>query len=338
MLRIPTAADNPPLLMAPLRRVQDSASETTAELGVMTKRRKSRKGGGAENHSWEQQPRSSRAGTREKRQMQFMLAGGAVLFALILGGVFFSMSGSGKQPAPPVAKGGEAHGIPQKPVETTEPPVIARGEAALLAEAEPLARKFLEAKTVEEMLPLVRDPDVAEKRMRAFYQEQGISPPGLSRLDPSGGAAVRGKMVSIVVVTRDFERKSIAFLDTPQGLKVDWESWAGWSEMWWNDFRSKKPTEGHVFRVILSPVVYYNFAFVDESKWKSYRLESPDGEHSIFGYVGKDSMLEQQIRLDADTKKLSVMLSLKFPAGSTADNQVEIDRFVSEGWVEDEKP
>jgi hypothetical protein len=29
------------------------------------------------------------------------------------------------------------------------------------------------------------------------------------------------------------------------------------------------------------------------------------------------------------------MLSLKFPAGTTSANQVEIERFVAEGWVEE---
>lgn len=336
MLRIPTPSDTPPPLMAPLRRVQ-AEPEATADPGVLKKRRRSKKGKG-DSHSWEHQPRASRSGSREKNQMRLMLFGGAALFAGIVAGVFFLMSGGGKPPATPVADGGAAAVIPPKPVDVTEPPVVARGEAALLAEAQPLAKKFLEAKTVEEMLPLVRDPDVTEKRMRAFYQEDGVSPPGLSRFNPSGGASVKGKMVSITVVTRDFEQKSMAFLDTAQGLKIDWESWAGWSEMSWKTFRSEKPAEAHVFRVTLSPVEYYNFTFADESKWKSYRLVSPDGEHSIYGYVEKDSMLAQQIRLDADTKKVSMMLSLKFPAGATADNQVVIDRFVTDGWVEEVAP
>jgi hypothetical protein len=30
------------------------------------------------------------------------------------------------------------------------------------------------------------------------------------------------------------------------------------------------------------------------------------------------------------------MLSLKFPAGATSNNQVEIERFVAEGWVEED--
>lgn len=334
MLRIPTAADSPPPLMAPLRRVPGGEPEAVAEPAVMKKRRKSRKGGNAETHSWEHQPHSSRSRSREKGQMRLMLFGGAALFALIVAGVFFSMSGGSKQAGVSSGGGGKV----EKPAEEAAPPVPVRGEAALLAEAEPLARKFLEAKTVEEMLPLVRNPDVAGERMRAFYQEPGVIPPGLSSFNARGGLSLKGKMMSVSVVTRDFDQRMMAFFDTPQGLKIDWESWAGWSEISWEDFRTKKPEEGHVFRVTLSPVEYYNFAFADEKKWQSYRLESPDREHSIYGYAPKDSLLDQQLRPDADTKKLFLMLSLKFPSGATADNQVEIERFVTEGWVEEESP
>lgn len=207
-----------------------------------------------------------------------------------------------------------------------------------MAEAEGLARKFLQAKTVEEMLPLVNGPETTEKRMRAFYQEDGVSPPGLSKFNSTGGFTVKGKLVSADVVTGEFDQRPMAFVETAAGLKIDWESWTGWSEMSWEEFRSKKPSEGHVFRVSLSPVVYYNFGFADESKWQSYRLESPDKEHSIYGYVEKGSMLEERIRLDVDTKKVFLILSLKFPAEAQTDNQVVIERFVNEGWVEEGAP
>ena len=61
-----------------------------------------------------------------------------------------------------------------------------------------------------------------------------------------------------------------------------------------------------------------------------------DGEISIYGYVEKGSVLEQQIQLDADGPDgLALMLSLKFPAGATSGGRVEIERFVAEGWVEE---
>lgn len=259
-----------------------------------------------------------------------MFIGGGVLFTLIVAGVVIFMNSGDKPVAPPAVAV-----TPQKEEKKeTAPAVSLRGEAALVRDAEPLAKKFLTAKSVEELLPLVRNPEVAEARMKNFYPDGKIVAPGLSQFNSSGEISVLGRLLSLYVTTNDLDMKAIAFVDTPQGLKVDWESWVGWSEMSWETFIKTKPATGHVFRVTLSAVEYYNFAFTDETKWKSYRLVSSDGEKSFYGYVEKGTILDQKIHLDADTKSLALMLSLKYPEGATSGSQVEIERFVTDGWVE----
>ncbi len=263
-----------------------------------------------------------------------MLVGGAVLFALIVVGVVFSMNRVEKPVVRSVGQVAAPAVAATSPKEA--PAVVGRSDASLLAEAEPLARRFLEATSVAELLPLVRNPAVAEARMRAFYPAGKIEAAGLSQFNSGGGLSIRGKFVSLTVMTCGHEEKSLALIETPQGLKIDWESWVGWAEISWEDFLTSKPVVGHVFRVTVSAVDYYNFGFADESKWHSYRLLSPDGEHSIYGYVEKGSGLEQQIHTDGDTKSVTLMLSLKFPAGATSGSQVEIERLVAEGWVEED--
>lgn len=266
--------------------------------------------------------------------MGMQLAGGALLLALIVAGVVISMNSGRKSPVPaPVEMPAltTAHEEPATGTTAPEP----RGDIEFLAEAEPLARKFLEATTIGELLPLVRDPAAAEPRMRRFYPDGKVAAPGLSQFNASGEAASLGKLRSVVVTTRDFDNKALAFTDTAGDMKVDWESWVGWSDMTWDEFRASKPADGKVFRVTLSPVEYYNFKFSDDTKWQSYRLVSPDQEHSIYGYTERGSSLDQLIRPNADTKSVALMLSLKFPEGATADDQVVIERFVNEGWVEE---
>jgi hypothetical protein len=268
--------------------------------------------------------------------MRLMLIGGTTLFGVIVAGVFVAMN-QGENPSPlPVAE-------PAKPVapvaQAAAVPVAERSNASLLAEAEPLVKKFLEATKVEDLLPIVRHPEVTEPRMRGFYPQGRIEAPGLGEFNSGGsGLTIRGKLVSLAVKTRDFEDRSIALVDTPQGLKIDWESFAGWSEIAWDKFTSSKPATGHVFRVTLSEVDYYNFDFSDDSKWRSYRLLSPDGETSLYGYAPKDSDLDRRIRPDSESKNIPLTLSLKFPPEAKSDRQVEIERLVTEGWVEEEDP
>ena len=324
VLKIPTSADTlPPLLLPKDAGIKDPQKK---------KRRRSGKSRADKAVTWEQQKATSRHDGRENKQIRVMLIGGAALFALILSGVFVSMYFGGKatEQSPHVVM------ATKKPIAAIVPPEE-RSEASYLAEAEPLTRKFMQATTVAEMLPLVRNPAVAEGRMRAFYPDGHIQAPGISKFDSDDGFSVKGKHRALSIVTGDQEKKSIAYVETAQGMKVDWESWVGWSDMPWETFITTRPTVGHLFRVILKPVDYYNFEFADDLNWKSYSLVSPDREHVLFGYLPKFSALNQQLDLSADSNRINVILSLKFPATGNSKNQVEIERVIAKGWVEDDE-
>ena len=265
--------------------------------------------------------------------MFWMLIGGALLFTLIVAGVLMAMRRGDEQDyqvAGPTASPSDAGAI--------QPEVAPSGghqrtEAAFLAEAELLTRKFLEAGRIEDLLPLVRNPGVAEARMRRHYPEGKTEAPGMAEFNTESAISCLGTISALKVRTRGHEEKSLAFVDTPQGLKIDWESWVGWSETRWEEFLASKPTTGRVFRLNLSPVDYYNFAFSDDKKWQAYRLQSPDGEQSIYGYAERDSVLASRLLSPPESKQMALMLALKFPENATSDNQVLIEKFVAEGWV-----
>lgn len=261
--------------------------------------------------------------------MRIYLAAGTVLLGLVIAGVVYSMNG-GRKPVeitrvvPPLASTAN----PQSAV------WVPRNDAEFVADAEPIARKFLSATTIEEILPLVRNTAISEPRMRKFYQDHGIKPAGMSQFNTGGEIGLLGSLRSVGVTTGDFDDRSLVFEESPDGLKIDWESWVGWSEITWAEFLATKPKVAKVFRVTLSPVVYYNFGFSDEDMWVSYRLESPEHEHSIYGYVQKGSPLEQRIQPSPDVKSTALTLSLKFPEVTTSNDQVVIEALVTEGWVE----
>jgi hypothetical protein len=84
-------------------------------------------------------------------------------------------------------------------------------------------------------------------------------------------------------------------------------------------------------------VDYYNFAFADDKKWRSFRLESLKGDQSMYGYVEKDSEVDRKIRISPESKQAALILKVRFPEGAKEDsNQVLIDEVVNEGWVEKE--
>ena len=331
MLKIPALNDIPPPLVVPLRRAgPEPAAETDSESsGIKHRRRK--KSGDSDHHSWEQRKEISGGRRGEGRQMRLMLIGGAVLLGLILAGTIVLMK-AGKQTAVVVGK------KPAAPALAARPTPEARTEASFLTEAEPLARQFLNAASVEELLPLVRMPDTVGPRMKAFYADGKVTPLGLSLFNSGGALTHQGNQWAVTVLTRDHEEKGMVFVDSRDGLKIDWESFVGWSDIPWSEFIAKRPTQSHVFRVMLAAADYYNFAFSDESKWRSYRLQSPDREQQVFGYAEKGTELDKKLLPDPGQTDVALMLALKFPEGATQGNQVEIVKIIAEDWVEDEAP
>src|SRR5688572_10229779 len=83
LLRIPGVDDTPPALMARPEKEQ-------AERPVLIRRARSRGEPLTEVHSWEQLPTGRHRS--DSRSMRLMLIGGAVMLALIIGGVVVSMN------------------------------------------------------------------------------------------------------------------------------------------------------------------------------------------------------------------------------------------------------
>jgi hypothetical protein len=354
MLRIPESGDVTPPLIVSVRDVAAQVSmdrptdeeEDAPEEEIQESLRRRRRGvHGAEVHSWDADAsgrRRSRAA--ERKRMGWYVVMGLVMFATLIGALVLVLrTGSGKADRqPPVADRGAPEPSPETVTLASEeaaseaqlPSIMRRSEIAILAEAEPLARRFLEASSVEELLPLVRNPEQAGPRMLAFYPEGKIDPPGLSVFNASGSASYRNAIVAVDLLTAQHEPRQLAFVETDAGLRVDWESFVGWSEMPWEEFIARRVTKPLLFRLTLNLVEYYNFDFTDDAFWQSYRLESPDGEHVLFGYAERGSLLQQQLRPDVSKSTIAATLILRFPEDAAAGNQVIIERFVEDGWIE----
>ncbi len=335
MMRIPGEGDVPPPLMAATLQVEE---EEGGKGETVSKHRRAhvKKRVPSGDLSWESEG-SRRRRHGEKKVVLWMLAAGVPLFAFVIAALIYASRGSSAPPAPRmVAVLPDAVGFGEAAVEEEIPlpEIMNRSEHSIREEAEPLARKFLEASTVEEILPFIHDPASAEPKLREYYPDGKIEAPGLAVFDSGAGLNFRESIVSVPVLTRDFEQREMIFVDTPEGLKVYWESWTGWSEMPWEDFMEKRPETSVVFRLILRRVEYYNFDFSDESRWQSYSLASPDGMHLLYGYVEKGSVLNERIIPSGSTTGNALMLALKYPEDARSRNQVEIESLVADGWVE----
>ncbi|WP_367872102.1 hypothetical protein [Luteolibacter sp. Populi] len=282
--------------------------------------------GEAHAHAREEEPEPASSGTLRLLAM-------VSLPALLLLGLFawWIMPRASDKSTPVVQK---------ERVETPAEP--GAKEAVLPAEnlalqVDSLTQHFLEAPTVEELLRWVRIPEQVKPEIAAWYAGKTYKAPGFGGMADSYRYIVQNdrELVVVPVRTGDFELRDLMLVREAEGWRVDWESWAPWSDLPWEEFRKERPTEPKIFRVIVSPVNYYNFGFKDDLQWRSYRLDSLDGEQGIFGYAERGSATDVRINslLEGGSKK-PMLLRLKFPPQAPSDNQVEIAELVSENWVD----
>ena len=316
VLKIPSSPDQTQALVIPFPVVTESLP-ATANQGLQRKSRRN------DTHDWDRPDSEIPASPqRDRQQMLWTLMGGGVFLVLAIAAVFLVMRDN-TLPVTPIPK--------QATALVSKAPVFS--ETAFLAEAEPLAKRFLEARTIDDLLPLVRHPEITEPRIRAFYPDGKISPVGISAFNTAEELVPVGSGFTVQIRTGEYFLKSMGLFPTSDGIKIDWESWVGWSEMPWADFIKSRPTEAKLFRVILSPVNYYNFNFTDEGKWRSYQVVSPDNEHTLYAYAELFSELDTQLRPSPDQKQILMTVSLKFPPDSSSPNQVLVEKWHANGWV-----
>lgn len=218
------------------------------------------------------------------------------------------------------------------------PEAGARPAATDAVQMDAAAKGFLEAPTMEEALKWTYRAAEVRPKMEAWYAGKPYRAPGFKGRAPEADTAVLTSgevmVMGLAVRTGDFEARQLAMVKTPDGYRVDWESWVAWSEMSWKDFKKLRPAEPKLFRVISSPGTYYNFGFKDESKWVCFGLASPDREDTLYGYAPAGSDLAAHLRPLDGVGQRKVILKLRYPENAPADNQVVIEEIVGDGWLD----
>ncbi|MFT3992027.1 MAG: hypothetical protein QM680_11515 [Luteolibacter sp.] len=196
--------------------------------------------------------------------------------------------------------------------------------------------KFLNARSIDAASEVVYHPEVTRPRLDKAFPDGEFSAGAKSRVGDFEMPNPLVPLVSCSVQTDDYETKVLTIHLTSKGPKIDWEDWAGWSEMSWSDFRKEKRQTPVLFRVEVAMRAYYNFDFSDDNRWQNYQLQSADGYESLSAYVERGSQLDLRLSRHINDGSSKMTLLLKFPADAKSDKQVLIDKIVQTGWVEGE--
>ena len=204
----------------------------------------------------------------------------------------------------------------------------------VLAESQKVVEAFLTSDEAEDLHALVRTPEVTVPRMQKWYASHEWVAPGAKEIGYGGGVTVKGVMASMPVRLNDYSVKHIVVERTSKGYLVDWESWVGWGEVDWAELFKQRPTELVEMRVICAMDSYYNRIFKDDSKWLAVRMEYPNADRSIYGYIDRKTTTLTSLLGDLkDGRAMPVTIKIRYPKDSVADNQVYIEEYIQSGWV-----
>ncbi|OYV04199.1 MAG: hypothetical protein CFE26_18180, partial [Verrucomicrobiales bacterium VVV1] len=254
MLKLPSPGDELPPLVSPQPGLSEPAivaereEPRPPEGQVRKRRRRLLKDPESGTPDWEKQ-QNSRSARSEKILMGAMI-GGAVL--LVAGALIAFLNSKHTDPTPPaILTMGPIVVPPISPTPLDETPDV----GAFLREAEPLAKTFLQAKPVAELLAVVRHPKISGPRLQERHPDGMLKPPGMESF-AEGGSVVLEKSTAVVKVrTGTFEEREVSFFKSAGGWKVDWESWVGWSDIPWDEFKETPPKPPPRFRVRLQPII-----------------------------------------------------------------------------------
>jgi hypothetical protein len=199
-------------------------------------------------------------------------------------------------------------------------------------------QKFWHAPSLDVKAQYVLNPERVKPLMREYYEVQHHADPQSGKMLNSGGYRINGRSVLVMSFSsaRPGDVLEMALLPIPGGsYLIDWESYVGYSEMAWADFKKQRTAKPTLFRCYASKSDYYNYEFADDKKFMSYNLLSPDGLYSVHAYCERDSNVGRALgeSVNVNAQYMGLTLRLAFPEKAESDHCVRIVGVVADRWM-----
>jgi hypothetical protein len=233
--------------------------------------------------------------------------------------------------------------IEETTTSTTESPTRYFEENADLVaqELRDALTRYAHAKTLAEVLPLVRDGERLRLKLLEFWRPwnapEGWEPPS----DAAMGYGSAGDRPYAFMTGKDpnYAPFHMVFVRENNRMLVDWEASEGIGSNTFEEL-SNPELKDAVMRVTVSPAVYYSAAF-PEKKYRSFQLVARDGVEYVWGYAEIGTPVEEQLSalfrpgviLNEQVSSEPVRLRLGRRQAGALPNQWVILDMLHKGWV-----
>ena len=305
-----------------LRRTTEEGFKVDPERPVMVRRDNRRLKHGGTLTDWDTQPRRRHQHAGSRRLVQ-VLVGSIILLALVLGGIFWQRVGTS-------GSTGKDAALPQAAV-----PLELQSGGDFRQDVWIAIQQFCTAPTAEALIPFIRDPErVGPNLLRYYSAENPWVPLALGPQPDLSILEVHRNFVVLQLPLADFATRPIALEQTPDGFRIDWESFTGYSELSWAELRRTRPRDPVLLRAVVRPTDYFNRDFTSANKYRAFQISDLNRDQVIYGYVpiGGEADLQLQKVLLNDPS-VHAVIRVRYPENSTNDRQVEITEVLEKGWI-----
>lgn len=208
-----------------------------------------------------------------------------------------------------------------------------------------IIQAFLSGKAWQQQLPLVFNSEAVAEQVKEFYQEPRPEFEKVKvkifqmELDPYYGGPFW-----VYLVTKSEENKGFPIIVRKQGeyLKIDWKTFAEFSERHFVEYIDGKKKRPGQFRVIVEPLKKYSGpdrdGFQGLDKYDCYKLFPPYGEYEEFteyAFTLKHSPIANELasKFQNDDTPLAMVLNLDFKSFNHMIRHSVITDMVCEGWL-----
>lgn len=200
-----------------------------------------------------------------------------------------------------------------------------------------LLKEFFEARTIPELLPLVRDARRVRPLIEDFYNRNTFKPRTFNGITWAVPVDEPGYRFAYAEVTfSDAQPINVVVEYTDVGFLVDWESSIHYSEIDWGDFIRDRPSEPRLFRILASKT---ENELVDAGLAVGalrIKISHPSVEGDLYATINpKDPRFQplmNQLEL-SQGKEAPVILRLFYPDQQRSADVVEVASVEGKGWL-----
>lgn len=215
----------------------------------------------------------------------------------------------------------------------------------MIGNIEEAASGFYGANSIEELLEYVRQPERVRPLMEDYYAGRSPESARVLRINSMEPLTIENRAKFWLVeaeVSPPVASPILVEVDSVGGAKVDWETLVVYQPMDWDDFALDRPVAVPMdFRVYAEPDHFYSHEFGDAELYVCYRLTTPGGDETLFGYVERGAELAERMRVLLAQNKggaMPMILKLHVPENLQSRRGVVISELLNPSWMFVESP